>query len=512
MLARRLIVAFLVVTLPGTLLLGVVTVYSLRGAGKVSHELTSIALSLKTTRELQLALAKAEAAMANYLLNGEPKTAEVFDRAMRDARERLPTCATLPCHATQTPAQMAAQLAPLIEQFGHEGKALIAARPATLTELARIEQVHVYALDVGERLARMSRALLRRVASLGLEAHEESRRASRLVASLTAAVAVLACAAGVFTARRITRPVGRLLVGTRRVMAGDLEHQVAADPSGEIGELAASFNAMVRQLREYRGRLEEANRTLEARVRERTEELQRKDEALQRSERLAALGLLAAGVAHELNNPLTSIMMHANLLLEEAGEGSLARDLRKIDADASRCRRIIDDLRTFARGRELDRRPARVEELVEHALRLARHELASRAIVVERAIDAELPVVMWDPDRMVQVLTNLVTNAAQAMEEGGRLSLRCSRDDGLVRLVVEDDGEGIPAAARARIFDPFFTTKREGTGLGLSIAHGIVLEHGGRIDVESRGQDDGASGHRTGTTVTIVVPVHEALA
>jgi len=229
------------------------------------------------------------------------------------------------------------------------------------------------------------------------------------------------------------------------------------------------------------------------------------------SEKLASLGLLAAGVAHELNNPLTSIVMNTNLMLEEADEGSqLHGALRKVDADAARCRRIVEDLRAFAHVRPVERAPTAVETLIEQALASTAHELDGRGVTVERDLAHDLPKVSCDPARIVQVLVNLLVNAAQAARAGGRIRLRACRDGEWVRFEVADEGPGIPVADRSRIFDPFFTTKPDGTGLGLSISHGIVSEHGGRIEVESWTRDDAGPDGRTGTLVRVLVPVQEA--
>jgi two-component system NtrC family sensor kinase len=266
---------------------------------------------------------------------------------------------------------------------------------------------------------------------------------------------------------------------------------------------------MVQEVRQSREALEEHNRALEERVRQRTEELRQKEHALAQSEKLASLGLLAAGVAHELNNPLTSIMMNANLLKEEAGpDSALARDLQRIDADAGRCRRIIDDLRAFARLRRLDKVPGDVDAVVDQALSAASPELWRRHMRVDRDLDGEIPPIVWDSGRMVQVLTNLLVNAAQAAGPGGgRIVVKARREGDWLRLEVQDDGPGIPEEARTRIFDPFFTTKPDGTGLGLSISHGIVDEHGGRIEVESLTTEEAGAAKRTGTTMRVLLPL-----
>ncbi|MBI4611151.1 MAG: HAMP domain-containing protein [Candidatus Rokubacteria bacterium] len=515
-LARRLIIGFLVVTVPGTVLLGAVTLYSIRSLVIVNRQLEQITLSLQTTWDLHMALAQAAIPPREHLRRRGQADQANFDRLIGLAEEKLVSCASAACHAaSRTPREMARLLNPAIEQLRSEGRLIFEmARPGKEPNAA----LHMNEMDrlvstTNEQLHRMSAALLLRVEALRQEAHAVSRQASVLTASLTLAIVLLACSVALVLAKRISGPVQDLVVGTRRVMAGNWGYRVRVRDSGEIGELAASFNTMMEELRRYRDQLEEYSQTLEERVRERTEELKRKDEALLQSEKLASLGLLASGVAHELNNPLTSILMNVNLVIEDVGETSpLYDDLKKIDTDAGRCKRIIDDLRAFSRRRELEKAPCPVQVVVEQAVRMVEHELDLRGILVEREIETDLPEITWDSERMAQVLTNLFINAAQAMSHGGRLTVRARREDGWLRLEVRDTGVGIPAEHRSRIFDPFFTTKPDGTGLGLSISYGIVEEHGGRIEVESRTREEIGPDAETGTTVRIVLPLAEGKA
>jgi signal transduction histidine kinase len=515
-LARQLTIAFLVVTLPGTIALGALTLLSLRSVARVNGQLSEITQSLAATQEVQLAMARAEKTLGGYVLSGDATSRREFDRLIEMAELQTRSCGASACHGpTRTPDQMAAVLTAFIDKIKAESRTIFEGirEGHRDVDLARIAVVRGLISDANRRIHRMSGDLLVRVSNLGREAEEVSRHASLMIVSLTIAVALGACGAAIALAGRLSHPLRDLLLGTRRVMAGDWKYHVRVGDRGEIGELASSFNAMVEELARYRERVEEYNRTLEERVRERSEELKRKVEALRQSERLASLGQLAAGVAHELNNPLTSIVMNANLLIEEVGVSSpLHDDLRRIDEDAGRCRRIIEDLRVFARRRELMLVPSRVARAVEQALRSVRHELEGRGIQTEVDVPADVPDVVWDPDRMVQVLTNVVANAAQAIGTGGRITLSSRRDDGCLVVEVRDTGPGIPAEHRQRIFDPFFTTKPDGTGLGLSISHGIVNEHGGRIEVETHTREDGVADGETGTTVRIIVPIVETTA
>ena len=509
MLAHQLLIGFLAVIVPSAVLLGSVTFYSLHSLERMHEEVHDILHSREAVADLRMTLAQAGSPLGAFLLTGDPTNRQRFDDLVRAAEERLATCGTSECHgSSQTPGKMVARLGPAMERLKAEGR-LVFEKPR-VDGAAHVEAVRHAVAGIRSEIEPMLIAVRLRGDALEAEAETVRRRAWVLTISLTASIALAGGVAAMIIARRISQPLSDLVAGTRRIVAGDWSFRARVASTGEIGELGSAFNAMVHELREGRAKLEEHNRTLEGRVRQRTEDLRQKEEALVQSEKLASLGLLAAGVAHELNNPLTSIVMNANLMMEEMGEGTpLYEELKTIDADAGRCRRIIEDLRAFARVRQVERVSTGVDTVVEQALSSSAHELGRRDIFVQCDLAPGLPKITWDPARVVQVLTNLLVNAAQASGQGGRVVIRARRDEDWLRLEVEDDGAGIPAAHRTQIFDPFFTTKADGTGLGLSISHGIVNEHGGRIEVESRTLEDAEPGGRTGTTVRVIVPIVE---
>jgi signal transduction histidine kinase len=510
MLARQLLIGFIAVIVPSTVLLGAVTFYSVRSMARVSNELAEISRSDEAVTDLNMTLTQAGAPLDSFLHKGDSGSRRRFEDVVREAETKLQSCGAVPCHSSsQTPARMAAGLKPVIDQVKREGRRVFENKGDGAD--ARVEAVHRIVADAREVTEPMLKAIHLRAGELQGEADSVIQRAWVLTLALTGAIVLAGAATAMVIAGRIARPLNDLLLGVRRVMAGDWSYQASVTQKGEIGELASAFNAMVRELRERRAQLEDNNRTLEQRVRQRTEELRQKEQKLVQSEKLASLGLLAAGVAHELNNPLTSIVMNANLMMEEMDEGApLYKELKTIDDDAGRCRRIIEDLRAFARVRQVERVSTGVDTVVGQALSSSAHELSRRNIFVQCDLAPGLPMITWDPARVVQVLTNLLVNAAQAIGQGGRVVIRARRDEDWLRLEVEDDGAGIPAAHQTRIFDPFFTTKPDGTGLGLSISHGIVNEHGGRIEVESRSLEDAEPGGRTGTTVRVILPIAEA--
>ena len=213
---------------------------------------------------------------------------------------------------------------------------------------------------------------------------------------------------------------------------------------------------------------------------------------LAETERLAAVGELVAGVAHEVNNPLCTISAFAQLLQRD---GAITADQREsvdiIASETMRASQVLRDLLTFARRSESDSAAIQVNELIERTMRLRSYEMSSLGIVTEQTLANELPMVQGDPRQLQQVLLNLVTNAIQAMEPlgGGSLRVATRRHEDRVLIEVADTGPGIPAEARAHVFEPFFTTKRDGTGLGLSVSYGIVAAHGGSISIAHTGPD-----------------------
>jgi len=235
----------------------------------------------------------------------------------------------------------------------------------------------------------------------------------------------------------------------------------------------------------------------------RVEELKNTQSQLIQSAKLAAIGELAAGVAHELNNPLTNVLGFSKLLLKnESLDDQVRQDLVTIAAEAQRARDIVRDLLNFAHQTKAHRRKADLNQAVQDALALTRQYLEKNGVVIEENYDADLPLISLDVNRIKQVFLNLITNAAQAMPQGGTLTIVTSwvRSEAFVRI--SDTGEGIQPEHLDRIFEPFFTTRPvgQGTGLGLSVSLGIVQAHGGRIEVESRmGQ---------GSTFTVWLPVN----
>ena len=301
---------------------------------------------------------------------------------------------------------------------------------------------------------------------------------------LTGAALAMALSTGI--TRRVSLSVRRLVTAASAVAGGNLNARVDIRTNDELAGLADTFNAMANSLRERDERLKEFARR-----------------KIMESERLAVIGQLSAGVAHELNNPLQGIVAYAHLLLERAPAADPSRDaLQKIAAQADRCREIIRSLLDFSRPRKPQARPADINAILRECLALVERQALFHNIEIVTDFSTDLPAATVDPAQMQQVFMNLIINAAEAMEGAGRLTLATQYDhlERLVEARVTDTGHGIRPEDLDRIFDPFFTTKGvgHGTGLGLSISYGIVKEHQGTIMVDSQ--------VGRGTTFTIRLP------
>ncbi|MFZ5481479.1 MAG: sensor histidine kinase [Myxococcota bacterium] len=275
--------------------------------------------------------------------------------------------------------------------------------------------------------------------------------------------------------RSVLTPIGQLQEGTRRVAAGE-PAKLTEDAPAELAELARALNAMGEALGEYRSRTAEQLARLEAA----NAQLQAAQEALVRSEKLASVGRLAAGLAHELGNPLTAVRGYLEVLAMESDD----EVLRRARVEAERMHELLRDLLDFARHEGREVADVDVAGLLEEAARTVRHQQAFREIEVAASAPPGLTL-RGETPRLHQVLVNLLLNAADAGARHVRLAAEPDGEGLAIRCA--DDGSGIPAAHLARLFEPFFTTRPpgKGTGLGLAIAHKVVEQHGGRIDVRS---------------------------
>ena len=330
------------------------------------------------------------------------------------------------------------------------------------------------------------------------------RRLERALGFATLAVIVIGVLLTVLLVRIIADPIHQLVEATRRIARGDLDVLLRLDSQDEIGELAKSFNQMTLKLQKSREELEGTNLMLEQKVQERTRELEEAQNQLVQAEKMSVVGQLVSGVAHELNNPLAGVLGYSQLLLRMNLTEEVRRGLDKIESEAERCRRIVQNLLIFARKNKAQTRAIDLNALLESVLELKSYPLKLENIQIVRELEKSLPRVMADASQLQQAFMNIIHNAQQAMSgrpSPGKLTVRTRRVEGGVKVEISDTGPGISPENLSRIFDPFFTTKEvgQGAGLGLSICYGIVQEHHGRIWAES--------GRAEGSTIHVELPV-----
>jgi two-component system NtrC family sensor kinase len=310
---------------------------------------------------------------------------------------------------------------------------------------------------------------------------------------------LIASLSSVALGERITKPLEALTHGVAAVGRGDLTHRISIQTKDELGELARAFNEMTTQL---------------ARVRE-------LEERLRRADRLAALGTMAAGIAHDIRNPLTSILIFSQLMsLHHDDPDVRAKFDRVVPRELERVQAVIEDMMELARSSTLNLEPTNLNEVLAQVVELYEGQATALSIKISREFAPELPPCMADRKRLHRCFSNLIANGIQAMAGGGDLCVRTERvlefpliqpdnppeaaqNGSNIRVVIADTGQGIPPDRLSRIFDPFYTTKEKGLGLGMAITHRIIEDHKGSIDVQSQ--------VGIGTTFTIQLPIGVSL-
>jgi two-component system, NtrC family, sensor kinase len=334
------------------------------------------------------------------------------------------------------------------------------------------------------------------------EVHRKLRTSTFEIAGFSLGfIALASLAIGYFVHHLVYLPLRDLEGGAARLSAGNLDQLIPVRSGDEFGKLARSFNSMTNALRNSRAELRDLARTLEQKVETRTQELRRAQAQTVRGEKLASVGLLASGVAHELNNPLTGILTFSHLLREKMPDNSRdAEDMDLVIRETKRCAAIIKRLLDFAREKQPEKKFNDINQIIEDTVRIVERPAHLRDIVITVDLDRTLPPIWIDADQIKQVIMNMIVNAQHAVEEKGsitistrhaaepRPSAQSAEPVPMVEISIIDTGCGIPEKNLRRIFDPFFTSKDvgKGTGLGLSVSHGIVEAHGGAIEVQSK--------------------------
>jgi two-component system NtrC family sensor kinase len=339
------------------------------------------------------------------------------------------------------------------------------------------------------------------VSQPGSEAFRAADRVRRYTVYWAVVALLLTVVLGAVVARSMSRPVGALTRAAKELGRGELDHRADVTASGEVGVLARAFNQMADEINRRDREIREWNEELQKRVEQKTNELREALDQVERSRRLAGLASLGAGMAHELNNPLTTITGMITLVRDDLGRDSAhAQALNLVLVDADRIASIVGTFRKLAEQEAGERRNLDLSHTLDHVLSELGPELERQNVRVTRDL-AEVPEVVGDAGELEEALRHVTRNALQAMPGGGELGAQLRQtEQGAIRLTVSDTGVGIPAEIRERVFDPFFTTKREGAraGLGLTLTYRIVQSHHGKMWIDSE--------VGLGTRVTILLP------
>jgi two-component system NtrC family sensor kinase len=293
----------------------------------------------------------------------------------------------------------------------------------------------------------------------------------------------------------VSKPVSLLDEGMHKLAKGELDHVIEIHSKDEMGLLANTFNTMASDIKRYKDNMENWTKALEEEIQKKTSEIMKAHDQLINAEKLASLGRMAAGVAHELNSPLTGIVTFSHLMLKRIPPENTqdVEDLEVIIEQAERCSKIIKGLLGFSRKTSAEKVFVNINSLTENTIAMVRNQAKFHNIKFNLNFDESIPQIPTDPSQLQQVFINLLINAADAMNERGQVTVatRVSSDTASGKKYIEveftDSGPGIPEEHLGRVFEPFFTTKPvgKGTGLGLAVSYGIIKKHGGNIFVRS---------------------------
>ncbi|WP_224364937.1 sensor histidine kinase [Hyalangium versicolor] len=423
-----------------------------------SHALQTASNRVRTSLELATAVRDEYAHLAHTIILGNDSHA----RFHAEARARVEALT----HRLQEQAQDAEERA-WVGDIQQSGDALDRLYRETLLpavvaqDHAAVTAAHGRALELVALIQARADALGRRFdASIGSFAEHVGaveHTSFQWVLLFLGGATLFAAGVGLYIGNSVARPVARLTEGASRLARGELDTRIPEGEPDEFGRLAAQFNRMTEALRAHQ-------------------------EQLVQHEKLAGIGRLAAGVAHEINNPLGVILGYVRLLQRKA-EGSLAEDLKVVEEEAVRCQEIVEGLLDLSRPGRVAVEAVALREVCDEVI--ARLQEAARLGDVEVRVEGDASA-RAHPQRVRQVLFNLVKNAAEAAGPGGHVAVRIEgRTDGGASVAVSDSGPGVKPEDRPRLFEPFFTTKTSGTGLGLAVSQAIAHAHGGRIEADT---------------------------
>ena len=367
----------------------------------------------------------------------------------------------------------------------------------------RLRDMKTLENKISNEFASLNSLQTNKLRAVQYQLNEAVRTTNRAIYGLATYLLLALLAFTVLLRRRVLQPLRSLLKAVDRVRQGDFSARAPEERQDELGKLAHGFNFMAASLAE-------SYASLEHKVEERTKQLQDLQQQLVQAAKMSAVGRMLSGMAHELNNPLTVIMGNTELakrrLVAAGGDSREIMLMENLHEQGERCRKIVANLLQFARQEPPRLEAVNLNDIVEQALQLREYELKTRNIELIRDFDPANSVFCVDPNKIVQVVLNLLNNAHDAIREAGRpgkIWVRTSASADEVRLEFSDNGTGL--SEPERVFDPFYTTKEvgQGTGLGLSVCYGIVEEHYGSIRAENWEQ---------GARFTILLPIGQAAA
>lgn len=328
--------------------------------------------------------------------------------------------------------------------------------------------------------------------SLALLDEAKLKQGLALIAYVFIFIVVISISLGIILYKIVSKPVSELTHGMEKIAAGDFNYLVPIKSEDEMGTLARTFNSMIKDIKAARDQREVWTHTLETEIAKKTEEIQKTHAGLVQTEKLASLGRMAAGVAHEINNPLTGIVTFAYLMKKNVSpESQEAEDLNVIIEQAERCSKIIKNLLAFARAAPSEKGRISINKVLAQTIYMVQNQEKFYNIKFEINMDESDFTTLGDASQFQQIFLNMIINAADAMDGRGTITIATRKitvnDKPYVEIAFSDTGCGIPEENLSKLFEPFFTTKPvgKGTGLGLSVSHGILKNYGGQIEVKS---------------------------
>ena len=323
----------------------------------------------------------------------------------------------------------------------------------------------------------------RGVVRLGIstkEMEDKIRNSRRWALEFMIGAIFLGAIMGLFIDHKVKRNLGNLIETADRMADGELHQRVDIKTGDEMEAFANAFNKMA-------DRLQEVHRNLEDKVADRTKELRESQSQLIHQEKMASLGVLAAGLAHEIGNPLTALSSVVQVLQRKAQDVKFKGQLGLLSENIDRISKIVRELVDFSRPVKSERQRVQINDLIRKAQGILKYDKRARSVRIETRLDNELPALFLIEDQLLQVFINLMLNAFDAMDNGGKLDIRTTCNDSDIKIEFKDSGHGIASDAQEKVFEPFFSTKPvgKGTGLGLSVSYGIVKNLGGTISLQS---------------------------